>query len=438
MLDGGRFPITGKGDINLYMLFAELARSLVTSSGMAGLLVPSGIATDDTTKEFFNDLMKRKALVSLYDFENKLGIFEDVHRSYKFSVLVFGGGDVETSQADFVFFAHEVEEVAEINKKRHIALTATDMILLNPNTKTCPIFRTRRDADMVRSIYKRVPILIDKSRKAGGNPWALKLFAMFHQTNDAENFHPADYWEKRKFTLRENIYTQNKKRAFPLYEAKMFRQFDHRHGSVFVEESNWVNQGQTNESSLVQHQNPEHLAQPRWWVSEDKVQEALQSSPPALLVFRDITRATDARTMIAAFIPLCGVINTAPMAIFTNPSMSVRLWCCLLGNWNSLVLDFVAKTKVGHMHMNFFIVEQLPTLPPDTYAEKCPWSKRETLEHWISERVLKLSCTAEDMRPLAKACEFEVITSELSSKHKADTFRGVLVPEVEYEYAKSK
>ena len=59
------------------------------------------------------------------------------------------------------------------------------------------------------------------------------------------------------------------------------------------------------------------------------------------------------------------------------------------------------------MHLNFFIVEQLPTLPPDAYADKCPWSKHETLEHWISERVLKLTCTAEDMIPLAKACGFK-------------------------------
>lgn len=28
------------------------------------------------------------------------------------------------------------------------------------------------------------------------------------------------------------------------------------------------------------------------------------------------------------------------------------------------------------------------------------------MESWISERVLKLSCTAEDMLPLADACEF--------------------------------
>ena len=37
----------------------------------------------------------------------------------------------------------------------------------------------------------------------------------------------------------------------------------------------------------------------------------------------------------------------------------------------------------------------------------CPWDKKATLEKWISERVLKLTCTAEDMRPLAEAAGFK-------------------------------
>ena len=87
--DSGRYPLTGKGDVNLYMLFAELASTLVAPDGLAGLLVPSGIATDDTTKEFFSGLMDAKRLVSLYDFENKEGHFEDVDRRFKFTALVF-------------------------------------------------------------------------------------------------------------------------------------------------------------------------------------------------------------------------------------------------------------------------------------------------------------------------------------------------------------
>jgi hypothetical protein len=74
---------------------------------------------------------------------------------------------------------------------------------------------------------------------------------------------------------------------------------------------------------------------------------------------------------------------------------------------NSAVFDYVARQKVGSVHLNFFIVEQLPTLRPDTYERKCTWAKNETFEDWISERVLKLSCTAEDMIPLAKACDFK-------------------------------
>ena len=255
----GRYPLTGKGDINLYMLFAELARTLVAPDGLVGLLVPSGIATDDTTKAFFCDLMDSKRLVSLYDFENKEGIFEDVDGRFKFCALLFGGEAKKTERADFVFFAHAVEDTAETNKQRHIRLTAADMALLNPNTKTCPIFRSRRDADLTRAIYRRVPILIDENRRQGGNPWGIKFFTMFHQTNDAEHFQEAKVWTKKGYKLSGNVYAKAKKRALPLYEAKMVQAFDHRAASVLVEDQNWVRQGQKAETSSVQHQNPEFV-----------------------------------------------------------------------------------------------------------------------------------------------------------------------------------
>lgn len=402
----GRFPLTGKGDVNLYMLFAELASTIVAPDGLAGLLVPSGIATDDSTKAFFNDLMDRKALISLYDFENKQGHFPDVHRSFKFSALVFGGANRRVGQADFVFFAHSVEEAAESSRQRHIPLTAADMALLNPNTKTCPIFRTRRDAELTKGVYRRVPILIDKGRERGGNPWGIRFFTMFHQTNDAEHFRPASHWKKKGYELSGNVFARKKARALPLYEAKMVQAFDHRAASVLVEKGNWVRQGQKAETTPVQHQNPEFAVMPRWWVAEDAVNERLSGQPgdrPWFLGFKDITSPTNERTMIASFIPRAAVTNKFPL-LLTNAEP--RLQCCLLANLNSFVFDYVTRQKIGGITLNFFIVEQLPTLPPDAYAEKCPWSKRETLEHWISERVLRLTCTADDMIPLAQACGF--------------------------------
>ena len=87
-------------------------------------------------------------------------------------------------------------------------------------------------------------------------------------------------------------------------------------------------------------------------------------------------------------------------------TLSARRQLCLLANLNSFVYDYCTRQKIGGVTLNFFIVEQLPTLPPVWYEGTCPWDSAGDLEDWISERVLKLTCTAEDMLPLAKACEF--------------------------------
>lgn len=398
----GRYPLTGKGDINTYAVFAELAHTIVAKDGAVGILVPSGISTDKTTKDFFGKLVNDKSLYGLYDFENKAPIFIDVHRSLKFSVLLFNGCNRQSKDIDFVFFAHSIEDLRK--KRRHIELSPEDIKLLNPNSHTCPIFRSNRDAQITKFIYKRVPILINKSRKKGGNPWRAKFTTMFHQTNDAELFYTSEQLKAEKFKQDGPNWKKGKKIFLPLYEAKMFRQYDHRFGSVYVEEKNWINQGQTIGTTLVDHQNPEYVVEPRWWISESSIASNFNCS--YFLAFRDITRATDSRTMIASFIPKSGVLNTAPL-ILTGDTVSDRKKCCLLGNFNSFVLDFIVRQKIGHIHLNFFIVEQLPVLAPDFYEDTCPWSKDQTLEDWISERVLKLTCTSNDMLPLAEAAGFK-------------------------------
>ena len=68
--------------------------------------------------------------------------------------------------ADLGFSVDEIED-----PKRHIQLTGDDIKLLNPNTRTCPIFRTRRDAEITKAIYRRVPVLL-KDGDLNGNPWA--------------------------------------------------------------------------------------------------------------------------------------------------------------------------------------------------------------------------------------------------------------------------
>ena len=415
--ESDRFPLTGKGDINTYATFAELAHSIVAADGRVGLLVPSGIATDHTYKEFFGELTGSKSLIGLYDFENKAPIFSDVHRSLKFSVLLFGGSETLSESADFVFFAHRMDELKDTS--RHIELSVDDIKLLNPNTRTSPIFRSQRDAELTKAIYRRVPILVDKNRKEGGNPWGIKFLRMFDQTNDAELFKTGEELKKSRFKRDGSIWKKGKKTFLPAYEAKMFRPYDHRFASVYIKPENWMIQGQTTESSLVQHQNPEYVVEPRWWVESGEVSRTLQEpESKCLLSFRDITRATDSRTALASFIPFSGVLNTAP--IILTPSVSPRLQCCLLANFNAFVHDYVVRQKISHLHLNFFIVEQFPIFGPEFYKGKCRWGRRTTLEKWISDRVLKLTCTSNDMIPLAVAAGFDPTVHPWKPEERAD------------------
>ncbi len=416
--DAGNFPLTAKGDVNTYMVFAELAQRIVAPKGRVGLLVPSGIATDKTTSEFFGELIGSQSLIRLYDFENKAPYFPDVHRSFKFSVLVFGGREVKTPKADFAFFLHHVEELA--NKKRHIRLSAKDMALLNPNTRTCPIFRTRRDAELTKAIYGRVPVLIDRTRRQGGNPWGIKFVTMFHQTNDAELFLDRDELLKQGAKQDGNRWKKGRQVFLPLYEAKMVQAYDHRAASVVIEKENWMRQGQTEPTTLVFHQNPEFVVQPRWWVEAGAVENTIGDNlRPYYLTYKDVTSPTNQRTMIAAMIPHVAVVNSAPL-LLVGADIGPRRLCCLLADFNSHAYDFVARQKVGGVHLNFFIVEQAPTLPPDRYSERCPWDKRQTLEKWISQRVLKLSCTAEDLRPLGEAAGLDPPVHKWNPRERAE------------------
>jgi hypothetical protein len=414
----GRFPLTGKGDINTYAVFAELAHSIVSPAGRVGLLVPSGIATDNTTKDFFTELTDSNSLIALYDFENKAPIFPDVHRSYKFCIFLFGGSQTKTELADFLFFAHTINDLKD--KERHISLSADDFKLLNPNTRTCPIFRTKDDAELTKVIYRRVPILIDENRKEGGNPWGIKFFTMFHQTNDAELFHTAEQLKADGFKRNGQLWKKRKQVFLPLYEAKMIQMFDHRAASVLIDEENWFRQGQTDETSLIQHQNPEFAVEPRWWAPQEAIDIALgKPVPPALLAFKNVTSPTNQRTMIAALIPSVGVINSAPLIRFTEQITST-MQCCLLANLNAFVLDYVARQKIGNVNLNFFLIEQFPMFPPDFYEEKCPWDKKQTLGKWISDRVLKLTCTSNDMIPLAEVAGFKPPVYKWKPDERAD------------------
>jgi hypothetical protein len=385
--NSGRYPLCGQGRINSYSVFAELMRSLLSARGRAGVIVPTGIATDDTTKDFFAALVNGRALSSLFDFENAAPIFEGVHRSYKFCLLTMTGLERPTAAGTFSFFAHRVEDL--VDPDRRFQLTADDFKLLNPNTLTCPIFRTRRDAEITRGIYARIPVLLDRTRP-DGNPWGVSFMqGLFNMTSDSGLFKTRAELEVEGWGLDGNVFVRGEYRHLPLYEGKMFHHFDHRFAS-------FEDGADARNLTSAEKKYPNRLALPRYWVSEHAVLEK-QNSTRAYICWRGIAPSTNERTCVATIVPPVGKGNSVFIAQLPSARPVAAMASCLC----SFTLDFVLRQKLGGTNINFFVFEQLPVLDPAAFSIPAPWAKSTSLEGWLRPRVAELICTASDTVAIA-------------------------------------
>ncbi len=357
-----RFPLAAVGDVNTYALFAEHFHALMNARGRAGVIVPTGIATDDTTKDFFGDLVEKRSLASLFDFENKEAIFPGVHRSYKFCLLTLSGTPVK--QAQFVFFATRVEHLRDV--RRRFSLDPAEIALFNPNTRTMPVFRTRADMELTHAIYQRVPVLVNE--RTGENPWGVSFLAMFHMSNDSGLF----ITEPREGYVR-------------LYEAKMFWHYDHRWATF--------DGNDFRELTPAEKQDQQYVVTARYYVPNREVVNRLGSLKHKwLFVLRGITNATNERSMITSIIPLVGVGNSAPVFLFDQ--ITPTLCTFLNANLACIPFDYTSRFKIGGTNLNFFIVKQFPVIPPNRYSQED--------SSYIIPRVIELIYTAYDLLSFAQ------------------------------------
>ncbi len=381
----GRYPLCGKGDVNTYALFAEHNRDVLGPRGRAGFIVPMGIATDDTTKEYFGDLVRRRNLAAFYGFENEGKLFSGIDHRVNFSLLCLAGTAVP--RARYSAFVREPSVL--LDPERVYELSAEDIACVNPNTGTCPVFRSRRDALLNVGLYRRFGVLWDEVRE-DGNAWHLRFLAMFHMANDSHLFRGPSEPEAGEADST----------GLRLYEAKMVYHYNHRFGDFAL-----LNEGdrehilpQVPDALLAR---ADYLTTPRYRVDRSEVLARLPSgSRPWLLGWRDVTDArSSVRTVIAAILPVTAVGHTTPL-MFSPLAPGKVLG--LYANLCSFCLDYVARQKIGGVHLTYGYLKQLSILPPTTYANFAPWRPDETLQDFLLPRVLELTYTAWDLEPFAK------------------------------------
>jgi len=390
--NSGRYPLTAKGRINLYQIFAGLVRQIVGQKGRVGIIVPSGIATDYYNQDFFSTIVEEQELVSLYDFENRRKLFPEVAVVMKFSLLTLTGG--KEPEGKFAFFLHTTDDLA--NPERSFALSWEEIALINPNTGTVPVFRTRRDADLTKKLYRAGPVLVNEDLER--NPWGVAFKqGLFNMTSDSHLFRTREKLETENFVIEGNRFVGKKEIYLPLYEAKLFNQYDHRPSTFenIPAENRFVMKAGTNGVSKTDKADPTTVTIPRFWVLHQNVQKAVTDgwSYRWLIAFRNVVqKMTNARCAMFTVLPWSGVGNSAPI-IFPR-AVSLSQLTTLLGNLNSFCFDFATRQSIGGGNLNFYIVKQLPVLAPDRYTHE--------LLDFIVPRVVELTYTAWDLQPFAQ------------------------------------
>ncbi|MFJ5225110.1 Eco57I restriction-modification methylase domain-containing protein [Streptomyces sp. NPDC088400] len=374
-----KYRLTGLGTVNTYAAFSESNRSLLNPFGRMGVIVPTGIATDTTTQHFFNDLVLKKSIAALYDFENAAPLFPDVHRSFKFSILSLTGTALLERVALFSFFLHDPAELD--NAEKVFTLTPEEINLLNPNTGTCPVFRSRRDAEISLAIYRLLPVLIQVGTPTR-NPWGVSLGRMFHMTEDSHLFHTHESLKSDGWTLKGNIFTKGNAEMLPLYEGRMGHQYTHR----FADSTG------THETSQLDVRDAEFVVQPQYWISSEETRKRQErrrfGCKTGMLGHRRVARNNDERTSIAALIPW----GAASYGWTLSAGPSADNLAMLLATYNSIPYDYVLRNSFSQPSIPQSTSEQIPAPLPDDL---------ELHRAFIIPRTTELTYTAHDMTPFA-------------------------------------
>ncbi|MEU0241867.1 DNA methyltransferase [Nocardiopsis sp. NPDC006198] len=390
--------VGGVNSLQTDHLFMERFGFLAKKLGRYAAIVPTTVATSAGAQKLFGDLARRGAIRILYGFENGKGLFPSVDSRYQFCVISLVGIGLREPKTGLAFFLQGVEEIDSGGK--FFELSSEDIRQINPNTRTLPVFQGARDAQITASIYRRNPVIWNKS-DPNGNPWDIKFKRLFDITDDSGLFRSYEDLRSSGWMLRGNVFSSGSERMLPLYEAKMFRHYDHRWAT-------YSKDGEIRDVDLEEKRNADFAVLPRYWVPESDVPsgEVQNNGSPVvipgvrkkldilgwekdwLLGWRDICRSTDERTMISSVFPR---VATPDGTLLMMPSVGPisGLVACL----SSFALDYVARQKVAGTHLKFFTVFQIAIVPPE---------RLRGFEKFIESRVVEMAYTACDMELFAR------------------------------------
>jgi hypothetical protein len=346
------FRLQGSADLNSYKMFAEFFWRLLRPNGRLGVILPTGIYSDFGTKDLREELLFRGRLELLYAFQNEKKIFTAAdHRFKQVALFVTKGGKTKEFRSRFRMGVGDSPHAQEIpddilgSDAAAMLLTPDDVRANSPKTLSLVELRTPRDAEIFAKIYAH-------SFRIGDNEpgWEVTYTREFDMTNDSKHFPPLERWEVQGY--KPDVFGRwigpAGDVALPFYQGRMVQQFDFsssRYISGKGPSAIW-------EKLSFDHKRwePSNLMAANYFAKNCATSGALR------LVFRDVARNTDTRTMLASCIVSNPCSNKVPLLILKD----FRHHLAFVAFLNSLVFDYALRSRLSGATLNWFIVADCP------------------------------------------------------------------------------
>jgi hypothetical protein len=179
----------------------------------------------------------------------------------------------------------------------------------------------------------------------------------------------------------------------------MIDQFNHRFATYVIEGDQ--RPSKLPEASFIELESPTYSSIPYYWLPIDVVQDRFRQKGwkrSWVITWRDVTNAASERTVRSAITPAFGHADSASIFLCQFWELSPAI----VGALNSFVFDFVARQKIGGLHLRANTMAQLALVEPRIFKMATPWMTPKALFEWVFLHVLELTYTAWDLEEFAK------------------------------------
>ncbi|XXY45579.1 hypothetical protein WME91_36810 [Sorangium sp. So ce269] len=359
------FRHQGSADINTYKMFLETAHALLAHGGGLGMLVPSGLYTDNGSRALRELFLKRCSWSYLYAFQNERFVFEGIHHSFKMAVVHVHKGEL----TDIILTrfrigpgdspeAHEVE-IDLLDPARYLALPAKRIDRLSPHTRSILEIRSVRDLVVIEKLYSKGTLLGSDEPES----WRIRYATELHMANDSKLFFSRTQLD-RSGIVADSIAVWRGPAgqvAVPLYQGVMI-------GQLEPNRARWMS-GTGVRAVWQKDLPPGSQFGPQYLID---IEVARANQPNALshrYLMRNIARTTDERTMIGT--PAPGFPAGHSLASIRTTGLAPHLLWDLAGMLSSFVFDWSLRQRLGGTNLSWAFLAELPLPAPSESAQRC-------------------------------------------------------------------